>query len=82
MLLAVDPGFRTENVITGAISLPAARFASDDAARAFLNRSLASIRQLPGVAAAGATTIVPLGGAPRPASSWPRDTSPSQASQS
>ena len=60
--LAVDPGFRTENVITGAISLPAARFASDDAARAFLNRSLASIRQLPGVAAAGATTIVPIGG--------------------
>ncbi len=60
--LAVDPGFRTENVITGAVSLPAARFASDDAARAFLKRSLASIRQLPGVAAAGATTIVPLGG--------------------
>ena len=61
-VLAVDPGFRTENVITGAISLPGARYASDDAARAFLNRSLASIRQLPGVAAAGATTIVPLAG--------------------
>jgi predicted permease len=61
-LLAVDPGFSTENVITGAISLPGARFAADDAARAFLNRSLTSIRQLPGVAAAGATTIVPLRG--------------------
>jgi predicted permease len=61
-LLAVDPGFRTENVITGAISLSSPRFADDDAVRAFVNRSLASIRQLPGVAAVGATTIVPLGG--------------------
>jgi predicted permease len=61
-LLAVDPGFRTENVITAAINLPSARFANDDAVRGFLNRSLASIRQLPGVAAAGATTVVPLGG--------------------
>jgi predicted permease len=61
-LLAVDPGFRTQNVITGVITLPGARYAADDDARAFLNRSLESIRQLPGVAAAGATTIVPLRG--------------------
>jgi predicted permease len=61
-LLAVDPGFKTENVITGAITLPAPRFAADDSARAFMDRSLASIRQLPGVVAAGATTIVPLSG--------------------
>lgn len=61
-LLATDPGFRIENVITGAINLPGTRFAADDAARTFLNRSLASIRQLPGVVAAGATTIVPLSG--------------------
>ena len=59
-LLAVDPGFRTENVISGAISLSGPRYADDDAARAFMSRSLESIRQLPGVAAAGATTIVPL----------------------
>ena len=61
-LLAVDPGFRTENMITGAVSLSDARFASDDRARAFVDESLAGIRQLPGVVAAGATTIVPLGG--------------------
>jgi putative ABC transport system permease protein len=60
-LLAVDPGFRTENVLAGAISLPAPRYAADDDARTFLNRSLEAIRRLPGVAAAGATTIVPLG---------------------
>jgi putative ABC transport system permease protein len=59
-LLAVDPGFTVERVITGTITLPDTRYAANEA-RAFLNRSLESIRQLPGVAAAGATTIVPLG---------------------
>ena len=59
-LLAVDPGFRTDNVISGAMSLSGPRYAADDAARAFMSRSLESIRQLPGVAAAGATTIVPM----------------------
>jgi predicted permease len=61
-LLAVDPGFRTENVLTGVVSLPASRYVDDDAARMFLNRSLESIRRLPGIAAAGATTIVPMTG--------------------
>ena len=61
-LLAVDPGFRTENVVTGAVTLSAARYARDEDARTFLNRSLESIRQLPGVISAGATTIVPLRG--------------------
>ncbi len=61
-LLAVDPGFRTDNVISGAMSLSGPRYAADDAARAFMSRSLEAIRQLPGVAAAGATTIVPMTG--------------------
>jgi predicted permease len=62
-LMAVDPGFTTDNVITGVVSLPNPRYAADDAARSFVSRSLDSIRQLPGVAAAGAATIVPLGNA-------------------
>jgi predicted permease len=61
-VLAVDPGFRTADVISGFMSLSSPRYASDDAARAFLRRTLESIRRLPGVAAAGATTIVPLSG--------------------
>jgi putative ABC transport system permease protein len=61
-LLVVDPGFRTDNVISGALSLSGPRYAADDAARAFMSRSLESIRQLPGVAAAGATTIIPMTG--------------------
>lgn len=61
-LLAVDPGFSTQNVITGAVSLPPSRYGAEDDARSFLNQSLESIRRLPGVAAAGATTIIPLSG--------------------
>ena len=61
-LLSIDPGFITENVITGSVSLPRPRYAKDDDARALMNRSLDSIRRLPGVAAAGATTIIPLRG--------------------
>src|SRR5206468_2856717 len=61
-LLAIDPGYRTDHVVTGIMSLSGPRYAADDAARAFVNRALESIRGLPGVAAAGATTIVPMSG--------------------
>jgi putative ABC transport system permease protein len=59
-LMALDPGFRTDNVTTGVTSLSGPRYAADDAARAFMSRSLDAIRQLPGVVAAGSTTIVPM----------------------
>ena len=60
-VLAVDPGFRTANVLTAMISVPT-RYDADDA-RAFVNRSLEAFRRVPGVAAAGGTTVVPLTGA-------------------
>jgi predicted permease len=59
-LLAIDPGFRTDNVVTGVINLSSPRYAADDATRMFVDRALNSIRQLPGVTAAGTTTIVPM----------------------
>jgi putative ABC transport system permease protein len=61
-LMNVDTGFRVDGVITGAISLPAHRYATADDARAFMNRSLEVIRRVPGVAAVGATTIIPFRG--------------------
>jgi putative ABC transport system permease protein len=61
-VLTLDPGFSTENAITGFMGLEGPRYASDDAARAFMNRSLESIRRLPGVIAAGGTTVVPMSG--------------------
>ena len=59
-LLAVDPGFRTDSVITGVVSLAGPRYAADPGVRDFVSRSLDAIRQLAGAAAAGATTIVPM----------------------
>jgi predicted permease len=59
-LLASDLGVRIDNVVTGSISLPRARYASDEDARAFMNRSLEAMRRLPGVVAAGASTIMPI----------------------
>jgi predicted permease len=61
-VLAIDPGFRAENVLTGTVSLPATRYASNDALRAGVARILDRIRALPGVIGAGVTTTLPFSG--------------------
>jgi predicted permease len=61
-VLRIDPGFRADHVLTGAISLPAARYSDDDSTRATTERLLDRIRAVPGVMAAGATTTIPFGG--------------------
>ena len=63
-LLAVDTGFKVDGVITALMGLPGDRYNTPDDTRDFVNRSLDTIRRLPGVTAAGATTIVPLGQLP------------------
>jgi predicted permease len=61
-LLAVDPGYRTEGILTAAIGLPPSRYADDQSVRDFTSRALEMIRGLPGVVSAGVTSIMPLGG--------------------
>ena len=61
-VLRIDPGFRAERVLTGTISLPAARYAGNDVLRATTERILDRVRAIPGVEAAGATTTIPFGG--------------------
>jgi len=61
-LLAVDPGFKAEGVITGGIGMPRVRYANDNDVRSFTNRALQAIRSVPGVTNAGGTTIIPLSG--------------------
>ena len=61
-LLAVDPGFNSERVITAGIGMPLVRYPTDNDVRAFTNRVLQTIRSVPGVVNAGGTTIIPLGG--------------------
>ena len=61
-LLAVDPGFRAENIITFGIGMPPVRYPSDADVRSFLNRAFQAMRNVPGVIKVGGTTILPLGG--------------------
>jgi predicted permease len=61
-VLAVDPGFRPDHVLTGSVVLPRARFRENSSMINFLNESLQQIRALPGVEAAGTTGTMPLGG--------------------
>lgn len=62
-VLRIDPGFRADHVLTGTISLPAARYGSDESVRATTDRLLERVRAVPGVVSAGATTTIPFGGA-------------------
>jgi len=59
---AVDGGFRPENVLTMRVSLPEAKYAKPYQAQAFYHEVLDRVSQLPGVEAAGATTVLPLSG--------------------
>jgi predicted permease len=61
-VLAVDPGFKADGVLTASVVLPRARFKENTAMAAFLDESLRRLRVLPGVEAAGTTGIVPLSG--------------------
>ncbi len=61
-LMAVDPGFKAVNVLTGKINPPAVRYPDDNANRTLGARALEGIRQLPGVKAAGITTLLPFAG--------------------
>lgn len=61
-LLAVDPGFSAENVLTASFSAPRAKYKGDAELRALTTRVVESVRALPGVTAAGATSNIPFGG--------------------
>jgi predicted permease len=59
-LLAVDPGFRSENLLTLQVQLPN-RISTPDARRAFYAEMFERLDSLPGVVATGGTTRLPLG---------------------
>jgi putative ABC transport system permease protein len=62
-LMAVDPGFRVENLVTARIALPAARYGADGRSATFFETLGARLRAHPSVQAAGATIRLPLEGA-------------------
>jgi predicted permease len=61
-LLAADPGFRPEGVLTFAVGLDKSLFPKDADSFEFQDRLEAAIRALPGVADVSATTHLPLSG--------------------
>jgi predicted permease len=61
-ILAVDPGFTADGVITASVSLPAVRYNDDPKRAAFADEALRRLRALPGVTYAGATDQIPFGG--------------------
>ena len=59
-LMAVDPGFKTDQVVSAATSLPASSYRTGADVRVFYGRLLEGVRKLPGVVAVGAATDLPL----------------------
>ena len=60
LIRAVDPGFRTENILTMTVDLPDASYPTAPAIQAFHANVLAKLSNLPGVVAAGAVNWMPL----------------------
>jgi len=61
-VLAVDPGFNPNQILTARINLPGSRYRDDAVRRAFVAAALDRLRAVPGVRRAGATTTIPYGG--------------------
>jgi predicted permease len=55
-ILAVNPGFRPENVLTGGVSAPYARYKEEKQRLALVRRLGAELRAIPGVSAVGFST--------------------------
>lgn len=61
-VLATPPGFRSEQVLTGRISLPWKNYPDDTKRLAFLERLLPALRAQPGVTSVGYVTALPMTG--------------------
>ncbi|HXW08108.1 MAG TPA: ABC transporter permease [Vicinamibacterales bacterium] len=60
-LRAVDPGFRTENVVRLSIELPDSTYSTPGRLQTFHQEMLSRLASLPGVVAVGAVNWLPLG---------------------
>jgi predicted permease len=58
----VDPGFRVDHTLTAYYDLPQKRYATQPAIDNFIDTLLRNLRQLPGVKAAGITSLLPATG--------------------
>lgn len=61
-LLRVNPGYRTDGIVTASIDAPGTKYPDAAQLNLLMNRSLDAVRRVPGVRSAGASTTIPLGG--------------------
>jgi predicted permease len=61
-LIAADPGFRIDNVLTVQLTLPAARYRTPDTVVDFYARAQRALEDLPDVNHAGTAEVIPLTG--------------------
>jgi len=61
-LLAVDPGFRTRNVMTMSVQLPGNRYREFGARNGFYSQAFAQVKAIPGVQEVGVAAVTPLTG--------------------
>jgi len=61
-LIAVDPGFRIDNVLTVQITLPAARYRTPETVVDFYSRAMPALEDLPEINHAGTAEVIPLTG--------------------
>jgi predicted permease len=62
-LLRVDPGFRTDHILTMRMNLPSITYPTMPAVSQFYQKALDKIRVIPGVETAGAISELPMGNA-------------------
>ena len=60
-VLAIQPGFNPDHVLTASVVLPRSRYPDEPALIGFAHESLRRLRVLPGVTAVGATNAIPFG---------------------
>jgi predicted permease len=61
-LQQVNPGFNPNNALTMSVALPSRKYPEENQQSAFFQQLLEKVRTLPGVQAAGASNVIPLGG--------------------
>lgn len=59
-LVQVDPGYRTERVLTARLSLPGAEYQENESVVGFYRSLMERVAEIPGIESAGAVTNLPL----------------------
>ncbi|MGI8509557.1 MAG: FtsX-like permease family protein, partial [Gemmatimonadaceae bacterium] len=61
-VVSIDPGFRSDGVLTASVVLPESNYPDDNAVAAFYQQLLPELAKLPGVQQVGITNHVPVSG--------------------